>query len=73
VPDQVVVAGAGSELKNVSDVETEPIEVDGVSESFRLEVPLNYIGRFSSLEKENEVVEVEVTIGPVKPADRKGK
>jgi len=73
VPDQVVVTGAGIELKNVSEVETEPIDVTGVSESFRLEVPLNYVGKFSSLEQKKQVVEVEVTIGPVKPVRKKGK
>ena len=73
VPDQVVVTGAGSELKNVSDVETEPIDVTGVSESFHLEVPINYIGKFSSLEQKKQIVEVEVTIGPVKPVRKKGK
>ncbi len=73
VPDQVVVSGAGSELKNVSLVETEPIEVGEVHESFKLEVPLNYIGKFSSLDKEQGVVEVDVTIVPVKPVRKKGK
>jgi len=73
VPDQVVVTGAGIELKNVSEVETEPIDVTGVSESFRLEVPLNYVGKFSSLEQNKQVIEVEVTIGPVKPVRKKGK
>lgn len=73
VPNQVVVSGAGSELKNVSIVETEPIEVSEVHESFKLEVPLNYIGKFSSLDKEQRVAEVDVTIVPVKPVRKKGK
>ncbi len=72
-PEQVLVRGAGSELKNVSEVETEPIEVSEVRESFRLETPLNYVGKFSSLDEDRKVVEVDVTIGPVSPADKKGE
>ena len=72
-PEQVLVQGAGSELKNVSEVETEPIEVSEVRESFKLEVPLNYVGKFSSLDEELKAVEVDVVIGPVKPVRKKGK
>ena len=72
-PEQVLVQGAGSELKNVSEVETEPIEVTEVRESFKLEVPLNYVGKFSSLDEELKAVEIDVVIGPVTPVRKKGK
>ncbi len=71
-PPQVAVHGAGSELKNISEVETEPIDVTAVRESFKLQVPLNYVGKFSSLDPKQKAVEIDVTISPVKPARRKG-
>ena len=43
-----------------------------VRESFNLQIPLNYVGKFTSLEEE-QAVEVNVVIGPVKPARKKGK
>lgn len=72
-PETVTVSGAGSELKNVSEVETEPIDVSEVRESFTVQVPLNYIGKFSSLNEKQKAVEVDVTISPVKPDRKKGK
>jgi len=72
VPKEVIIVGAGSELKNVSAVETEAIEVAEVGESFKLQVPLNYVGKFTSLQEE-QAVEVNVAIGSVKPARKKGK
>ena len=72
-PRQVTVSGAGSELKNISDVETEPIEVNEVRESFLLEVPLNFAGKNSSLDPDVKAVEVEVGIGPARQVRTKGK
>lgn len=72
-PREVIVSGAGSELKNVSDVETEPINVDEVRESFKLEVPLNYVGKNTSLEPDVKAVEVEVELGPARQERKKGK
>ena len=71
-PTHVTVVGAGSELKNVSDVETEAIEVTEVHESFKLQTPLNYIGKFTALQEE-QAVEVNVFIGPVKAGGSKRK
>ncbi len=62
-PEEVVVVGAEGELKDVSEVGTEAVSLDGVKESFSLVVPMNYRGRFSSL-KENQTVDVRVTIIP---------
>lgn len=71
-PEKVAVTGAGSELKNISEVVTESIDVAEVQESFSLQVPLNYVGKFTSLQKE-QAVEVQVVIGSVEPATKKGK
>ncbi|PLY01092.1 MAG: YbbR domain pair protein [Desulfuromonas sp.] len=70
-PENVVVVGAGSELKNVNEVVTEAIDISEVRESFQLETPLDYVGKFTSL-KENLAVEVNVVIEPVKPERKKG-
>ena len=56
-----MIEGAESELKNVSSVETDPIEIEGVQDSFSLIIPINYQGKYTSL-KEDKTVEVEVTI-----------
>ncbi len=58
--------------KSEDEVETEPIDVTAVRESFKLQVPLNYVGKFSSLDPKQKAVEIDVTISPVKPARRKG-
>ena len=62
-PEEVVVVGAEGELKDVSEVGTEAVSLDGVKESFSLVVPMNYRGRFTSL-KENQTVDVRITIIP---------
>ncbi|MBE0598858.1 MAG: YbbR-like domain-containing protein [Desulfuromonadales bacterium] len=67
-PSTVSIEGAESELKDVPDVTTEPIEVEGVRESFTLMVPLQYPGRYSYL-KNQQTAEVRVTIEPVTGAD----
>ncbi len=70
-PDKVEVEGAESELKDVVDVPTEPIDLDGVKESFTLMVPINYRGKYTSL-KEQKAVEVLVTVVP-EPVPEKEK
>lgn len=72
VPSQVEVVGAGSELKNVSEVLTEPIDVTEVHESFKLQPTLDYLGKFTSLES-GQAVEIDVVITPVKPVGKKRK
>lgn len=66
-PETVVVEGAESELKDVAEVQTEPIEVAGVRESFTLMAALQYAGKYSSL-KNHQAVEVWVEIEPVPAA-----
>ncbi len=63
-PVLVTVEGAESEIKDVTEVPTEPIEVEGSKESFTLMVPLDYKGKYSAL-KNHQTAEVRVTIEPV--------
>ncbi|MEJ2698087.1 MAG: CdaR family protein [Desulfuromonadales bacterium] len=65
-PAKLTVKGAESELKDVTEVETEPVQLDGVKESFSLMVPVDYRGKYTSL-KEQQAVEVRVKIEPVRP------
>ena len=65
-PAKVEVEGAESELKDVNEVTTEPIDVGDVHENFTLMVPLDYRGKFTSLKNERSV-EVEVQVAPVSP------
>lgn len=60
-PAEVLVEGAEGELKNVAQVETDPVEIEGVRDSFSLIVPIDYRGRYTYL-KEDRTVEVHVTI-----------
>ncbi len=60
-PTEVPVEGAEGELKDVSQVETDPIDIEGVQDRFTLIVPINYRGKFTTL-KENKTVEVQVNI-----------
>jgi len=74
-PEKVVVEGAESELKDVNEVTTEPIDVSDVRENFTLMAPLDYRGKFTTL-KSDRAVEVEVQVaplGPPKPASKKDK
>ncbi len=68
-PSRVEVEGAESELKDVNEVPTEPVDIDGVKESFALIVPLDYQGKYSHL-KEDQTVELRVEIiAPPQPPD----
>ncbi|MGM0415867.1 MAG: CdaR family protein, partial [Thermodesulfobacteriota bacterium] len=60
-PDLVAVEGAESEIKQVSEVETEPVDVGGLKTSFSLTVPLNYSGIYTRLIK-TKTAEVQVII-----------
>ncbi|BCR04094.1 hypothetical protein DESUT3_11630 [Desulfuromonas versatilis] len=60
-PVQVLVQGAESELKNVSEVVTEPVDLEGVKQSFTMIVPINYRGKYTNL-KDQKTVDVGVAI-----------
>jgi len=65
-PERVGVEGAESEIKDVSEVVTDPVDVEGVKESFTLMVPISYRGKYTAL-KSNKTAEVRVTVEPVPP------
>lgn len=72
-PQKVTVVGAESELKDIRQVVTEPVRLTEVTESFSLMVPLNYQGNYTQL-KEQEAVEVQVSIEPIpEPASKNKK
>lgn len=62
-PVKVVVSGAESELKGVSEVVTEGIDLTNVQESFSQTVAISYIGNYTDL-KEAKTVEVQVVLQP---------
>lgn len=63
VPDKVTVSGAESELKGVSEVVTENIDLTNVQESFSQAVAISYIGNYTDL-KDTKTVEVQVVLRP---------
>lgn len=60
-PPQVTVSGAESELKAVSEVVTEGLDIGGVRETFTQTVALSHSRPFTAL-KEQRTVEVQVQI-----------
>jgi len=64
VPDEVIIEGAESELKNVNEVTTEDIDLKGVNEGFSLIVPLVHRGTYTHF-KDEETTEVQVEIEPI--------
>lgn len=64
VPDEVIVEGAESELKNVTEVTTEDVDLKGVNEGFSLIVPLVHRGTYTHF-KDEKTTEVQVEIEPV--------
>lgn len=62
-PSQVTVEGAESEVKDISQIFTESVDVEGVKESFTLMVPLNHEGKYTSLQ-DHQTAEVRVKIEP---------
>lgn len=69
-PDRATVEGAESEMKTVSEVETEMVDLSRVRESFSLSVPLSYQGTYSRL-VEPRAVDAEVRVQPL-PAPEPG-
>jgi len=67
IPDEVVVEGAETELKSVSEVTTEDVDLNGVNEGFSLIVPLVYRGTYTHF-KDEKTTEVQVEIQPVEPS-----
>lgn len=63
VPEEITVAGAESELKGVSEVVTEGVDLTNVQESFSQIVAISYIGNYTDL-KETKTVEVQVVLQP---------
>lgn len=62
-PKAVTVSGAESELKGVSEVVTEGVDLTNVQESFSQTVAIGYIGNYTSL-KNTKTVEVQVVLQP---------
>lgn len=60
-PKRVTIFGAESELKGVSEVVTEGIDLTHVQESFSQTVAISYIGNYTDL-KEAKTVEVQVVL-----------
>jgi len=71
-PDRVVIAGAESELKSVSEVTTEPVDLTGVNESFSLIVPLEHQGTYTYFKNE-KTTEVQIEIQAVEPPVQEGQ
>lgn len=66
-PNRIVLKGAEGELKDLSEVVTDPVDVADVRESFSLMVPVNYQGKFTSV-KDVQSVEVRVEVSkPPRP------
>lgn len=64
VPDEVIIEGAETELKSVSEVTTEDVDLNGVNEGFSLIVPLVHRGTYTHF-KDEKTTEVQVDIQPV--------
>lgn len=64
IPDQVILEGAESELKNINEVITEEIDLSGVNSSFSVIVPLIHRGSYSSF-KNDSTAEIQVAIEAV--------
>ncbi len=63
IPEKIAVSGAESELKGVSEVVTEGIDLTHVQENFSQVVAISYIGNYTDL-KETKTVEVQVVLQP---------
>ena len=62
-PARVVVIGAESEIKVVSEVVTEGIDITNVRENFTQTAAISYVGNYTDL-KEAKTVDVEVVLKP---------
>ncbi|MCF6179697.1 MAG: YbbR-like domain-containing protein [Geopsychrobacter sp.] len=61
IPEKVAVAGAESEIKSISEVMTEPIDLKGVTEGFSQIVPLTYERTYSNF-VDDKTAEIHVAI-----------
>ncbi|MGK2944660.1 MAG: CdaR family protein [Desulfuromonadales bacterium] len=74
IPEKVIVSGAESELKGVSEVVTKEIDLTNVQESFTQAVAINYTGNYTNL-KETKTVEAQIIVQqdpkhvPAQPAE----
>ena len=64
VPDEVIVEGGETELKSISEVTTEEVDLHGVNEGFSLIVPLVHRGTYTRF-KDEKTTEVQVEIQPI--------
>lgn len=68
VPEKVLIAGAESEVKKISEVTTEPIDLKGVTEGFSQIVPLVYDRTYTNFVDE-KTAEIHVAIEKTEPAE----
>lgn len=66
VPNRIVVEGGETELKGVSEVTTEKVDLDGVNEGFSVIVPLVHRGTYTYL-KNDKTTEVQVEVQSLNP------
>ena len=65
IPSKVAVSGGETELKNVTEVTSETIDLQGVNDGFSLIVPLVHTGTYTHL-KDEKTTEVQIEIIPIK-------
>lgn len=69
MPARIAIAGAESELKNVTEVTTDAVDLTGVNEGFSLIVPLVHSGTYTYF-KDDKTTEIQVEIQAVElPAE----
>jgi len=68
IPDRVSISGAESELKTISEVMTEPIDLKGVTENFSEIVPLTYERTYTNFIDE-KTAEIIVSIEATDPVE----
>ena len=64
IPNEVIIEGGETELKNISEVITEEVDLTGVNEGFSLIVPLIHNGTYTHF-KDEKTTEIQVEILPV--------
>ncbi len=65
IPSKVSIAGGETELKNVTEVTTEAVDLQGVNDGFSVIVPLIHAGTYTRF-KDDKTAEVQVEIIPIK-------
>jgi YbbR domain-containing protein len=74
IPDQITIEGAETELKNITEVTTNEVDLDGVNSSFSLIVPLQHRGNFSWFKDERTTeIQVEIAAAEIVPEDQQDK